>query len=171
MLALLKDGIVVSEVPEGNAFDLPDGRHVSTAIAGWYSIQPMPAVQSDEEGEEAAAPVVVVQTETRDGYELAAIAEADPVPAGKRVVSTSVDLTSGSPKYVHVLADMTSEEIWAPVRAERDARLATCDWTQLADCPLSAETRTGWAVYRQALRDLPDVQTDPADVVWPTPPV
>ena len=173
MLALLKDGAFISEVSEGNAFELPDGRHVSTARAGWYSIQPMPITESEPapEGEEQSAPVVVDPTETRDGYELAAIAEADPVPAGKRVVFTSVDLTSGTPKYVHVLADMTSDELWAPVRAERDARLAICDWTQLADAPLTAEVKAAWATYRQALRDLPETQSDPANVVWPAAPV
>lgn len=169
MLALLKDGAFVFEVPEGNAFDLPDGRHVSTAYGGWYSIQPMPIIQT--EGGESAEPVVVDPTETRDGYELVAITEADPVPSGQRIVSISIEMVAGSPKFVHVLEAMTEEEIWAPVRIERNVRLAACDWTQLADCPLSTEQKAAWASYRQALRDLPDTSTDPDSIVWPSEPV
>lgn len=40
----------------------------------------------------------------------------------------------------------------------------------VADAPLTADQRADWATYRQALRDLPGVTTDPALVVWPTPP-
>lgn len=176
MLALLKDGAFISEVAEGNAFNLPDGRHVSTSYAGWYSIQPMPIYQSDgeepaPEGEAAAALVTIDPTEMRDGYELVAITEADPVPSGQRIVSTSVEMVAGSPKFVHVLEAMTEEEIWAPMRIERNVRLAACDWTQLADCPLSTEQKAVWASYRQALRDLPDTSTDPDNIVWPSEPI
>jgi hypothetical protein len=56
---------------------------------------------------------------------------------------------------------------WNVIRAERDAKLAACDWTQVADAPVDAAT---WSAYRQALRDLPQAQTDPFNIVWPTPP-
>ncbi len=59
---------------------------------------------------------------------------------------------------------------WAALRAERNARLAACDWTQLPDAPLTAEQQAEWQVYRQALRDLPQTTTDPYQVEWPTPP-
>ena len=38
------------------------------------------------------------------------------------------------------------------LRLWRDVELARTDWTQVADAPVDA---TAWAVYRQALRDLP----------------
>lgn len=56
----------------------------------------------------------------------------------------------------------------AKVRAERDARLTRCDWTQLADVPLSAQLRQAWAAYRQALRDHPADWTP--DKPWPQAP-
>lgn len=56
---------------------------------------------------------------------------------------------------------------WNIIRAERDAKLASCDWTQVADAPVDDLV---WAAYRQALRDLPQTQTDPFNIVWPTPP-
>lgn len=53
------------------------------------------------------------------------------------------------------------------VRHERNRLLSLCDWTQVADAPLSAEQKTAWAAYRQHLRDLPENCSTPAEVVWP----
>ena len=57
-----------------------------------------------------------------------------------------------------------------PIRADRDGRLAACDWTQLADCPLPAEVKAAWAAYRQALRDLPGGKGFPNAYAWPVRP-
>lgn len=72
-----------------------------------------------------------------------------------------------------VLAMWAEEESLAPkraadaVRAERNARLAACDWTQIADAPVNS---LSWANYRQALRDIPEQEGFPFTVVWPTEP-
>ena len=58
-------------------------------------------------------------------------------------------------------------EQWESVRDDRNLRLSTCDWTQLADANVDT---AAWASYRQALRDLPQTQTNPFAIVWPTPP-
>ena len=58
----------------------------------------------------------------------------------------------------------------AQLRATRALLLSACDWTQLADAPLASEPRAAWAVYRQALRDVPQQPGFPADVAWPAPP-
>lgn len=55
------------------------------------------------------------------------------------------------------------------VRRERDYRLKVSDWTQMPDVPLSEGQKQQWAVYRQALRDFPEV-CDPDNPVWPVPP-
>jgi hypothetical protein len=57
---------------------------------------------------------------------------------------------------------------WATLRAERNARLAASDWTQLRDTPNPVAAR--WAVYRQALLDLPATTADPRAPRWPAPP-
>lgn len=57
---------------------------------------------------------------------------------------------------------------WLGVRRSRDALIARTDWTQLPDVP--AATRSKWAEYRQALRDIPQTQIDPLHVVWPVAP-
>jgi len=53
------------------------------------------------------------------------------------------------------------------VRVKRDRLLAASDWTQVADAPVD---HAAWAVYRQALRDVPQQAGFPANVVWPVKP-
>ena len=62
------------------------------------------------------------------------------------------------------------QEEWVVVRAERDRLLASSDWTQYNDSPLTNENKASWAKHRQELRDLPAVTTDPADPTWPEAP-
>lgn len=72
------------------------------------------------------------------------------------------------------VADMEQEAIDAldlnqsrSVRATRNAKLAECDWTQLAD---SSADKAAWATYRQALRDITTQTGFPWDVQWPVAP-
>ena len=53
------------------------------------------------------------------------------------------------------------------VRADRNARLAACDWTQVLDAPVDTAV---WAAYRQDLRDVPSQTGFPWEVVWPVAP-
>lgn len=53
------------------------------------------------------------------------------------------------------------------IRQQRNALLAECDWTQLADAPVD---KAAWAAYRQALRDIPAQQGFPLEVQWPVQP-
>lgn len=46
--------------------------------------------------------------------------------------------------------------------------LSASDWTQMPDVSIS--TKTQWAAYRQALRDITDQPGYPNEIVWPTPP-
>ena len=74
-----------------------------------------------------------------------------------------------------------SRDYWAVLKEIRNYKLSQCDWTQLPNAPLTAEQVTLWAEYRQDLRDLPEVITDPKPMVlafesgeihpdWPVPP-
>lgn len=64
------------------------------------------------------------------------------------------------------------------MRYERDARLRSTDWTQMADSPLTDAKKTEWATYRQSLRDVPSNNPSPSfdddgaltGVTWPTEP-
>jgi hypothetical protein len=55
-----------------------------------------------------------------------------------------------------------SDRAKAEVRADRDTRLASTDWTASSDLKMSDEMKT----YRQALRDVPAQENFP-DVTWP----
>jgi len=61
-------------------------------------------------------------------------------------------------------------QAWSQLRTQRNQLLAASDWTQGNDSPLSTESKSAWAAYRAALRDLPNVTTDPLNPMWPTPP-
>ena len=56
---------------------------------------------------------------------------------------------------------------WQMLRTQRNARLAASDWTQLPGAPLDAETKARWDRYREQLRDLPGVTTNPHEPQWP----
>ena len=61
----------------------------------------------------------------------------------------------------------SNKEIAAQVRAQRNQLLSASDWTQTPDAPVD---QAAWAVYRQALRDVPQQEGFPSSVVWPTEP-
>lgn len=75
------------------------------------------------------------------------------------------------------LADDKIEELLKPVpinldvvRVERNRLLTECDWTQLPDSPLSSEQTQEWVIYRQQLRDLPEM-IDLYNPVYPSKPI
>jgi hypothetical protein len=59
------------------------------------------------------------------------------------------------------------DEQSSAVRADRNERLAACDWTQLADAPV---VTAAWAAYRQELRDVTRQVGFPWNVAWPVAP-
>ena len=69
-------------------------------------------------------------------------------------------------QYNPFYPDATDAQKLKQVRLWRNAELAATDWTQVADAPVDA---SAWAVYRQALRDLP-ATIDIANPVLPVPP-
>jgi|TARA_R100001086_G_C11834021_1_gene257373 hypothetical protein len=69
--------------------------------------------------------------------------------------------------------DIPAEETawqWYEVRTQRDQLLTISDWTQGNDTPLDTSEVTAWSTYRETLRNIPQDQSDPYAIVWPTPP-
>lgn len=62
------------------------------------------------------------------------------------------------------------DEQWDRMRFRRNRLLADCDWTVMSDSPITGAARAEWLNYRMALRNLPQEQTDPYNIVWPTAP-
>jgi hypothetical protein len=66
-------------------------------------------------------------------------------------------------------AVLSDDEKWGMVRDFRSRALFHCDWTMLKDAPVG--NRDGeWRVYRQTLRDIPEMYATPNEVIFPTPP-
>ena len=64
--------------------------------------------------------------------------------------------------------DEVSDELYLiRMRLWRDKELTRTDWTQVADAPVD---QAAWAVYRQALRDLPASNADPREIELPIEP-
>jgi hypothetical protein len=66
--------------------------------------------------------------------------------------------------------DLTAVQENAPIyaRQARDRLLAETDWTQGADVP--SIIKDSYAIYRQALRDVPSQEGFPHNIIWPTKP-
>ena len=56
-----------------------------------------------------------------------------------------------------ILKDEGTVEAARLMRTRRNECLYCSDWTQLPDVPLNDEQRDAWRVYRQQLRDLPNL--------------
>ena len=85
------------------------------------------------------------------------------------------DGKSQSPKvYVksHFKGDDTAKDArlladkWASVRRDRDRRLAETDYLALSDQTLPNSMKT----YRDSLRDVPEDNSDPDNISWPSKP-
>ena len=78
---------------------------------------------------------------------------------------------SSDENYV-ITEDTASKDAakWTSVRGQRDQKLTACDWTQVADAPLTSGKKTEWAIYRQELRDVPEDNQDPDNISWPIAP-
>lgn len=94
--------------------------------------------------------------------------ENDPEEHGRDIYSLALAGEYG------VVAEFTpptpdSLEVQATnIRNDRNGRLASTDWTQMLDVPEA--TKSKWAEYRQALRNVPQQVGFPAAVTWPTSP-
>jgi hypothetical protein len=65
---------------------------------------------------------------------------------------------------------LSADEALEVLRAERNRLLTASDYTQMPDAPLTDAQRETWRIYRQALRDLPETNSDPAACAWPVTP-
>ena len=69
-------------------------------------------------------------------------------------------------KFQEIIREYSFKEL----RQERTKHLAETDWIFSTDYHIPSELRKKWTEYRQALRDLPSVTTDPENPVWPEKP-
>lgn len=107
-----------------------------------------------------------------------AVVDAPPFNEATHRLVESTPVQIGSTwTQVWQVQPLTSDEIAAndaaqaaEVRAQRNQKLAECDWTQLPDAPLNGEQKFAWGDYRQKLRDVSAQAGFPWQVVWPVKP-
>jgi len=79
---------------------------------------------------------------------------------------------SGKVYSVKVESTTTEEQTtltnqqWSNIRLQRDNLLKNTDWRASSDLTLSDD----WKNYRNDLRQIPQTQTDPYNITWPTAP-
>lgn len=61
----------------------------------------------------------------------------------------------------------SEESLAAAALAQRNQLLRDTDWTQTLDAPIDKASREALRVYRQALRDLPEQEGFPQEIIWP----
>ena len=102
--------------------------------------------------------------------------EETPYPEGQfQTVERSAALVDGAWIEQWAVTPWTQEQIsvatenqWSAIRADRNQRLAGCDWTQLAD--YTSANKADWTLYRKALRDVTKQKGFPVSIIWPTVP-
>lgn len=91
----------------------------------------------------------------------------------QKLVRNAPQFASAENKWVVTfdVVDVSAQRIdsakAAQIRKDRNALLASSDWTQVADAPVD---KTLWATYRQALRDISSQSGFPLNVIWPEQP-
>lgn len=84
---------------------------------------------------------------------------------GEMVQFTSAEETARDAEE-KAWADAADTRAAVAVRKERDALLAAIDWMANSDVTMTS----GWATYRQALRDVPSQAGFPNTITWPSKP-
>lgn len=64
--------------------------------------------------------------------------------------------------------DLPVEWIWERLRNRRNELLKESDYRVVVDSPFNVQA---WIEYREALRNLPNTNTDPRLIKFPAPPV
>jgi hypothetical protein len=100
----------------------------------------------------------------------ASLGENDKITGSYFVIEETevVEYQTVSQKTDSEIQDLINQQ-WINIRARRSIELQECDWTQLADVPMSDEKKEEWKLYRQSLRDITNFDS-PDHVIWPSKP-
>jgi hypothetical protein len=93
------------------------------------------------------------------------VTELDPVKTNGEWVQTW-QVTDATPEEI----EQRTKDQASNIRSERNQLISECDWTQLDDSPITNAKKLEWAMYRQALRDIPSQIDFPWDITWPVKP-
>jgi hypothetical protein len=86
---------------------------------------------------------------------------------GEKVAREMNDQEYADWQFKQIIRD---EQQAKAIRAERDSKLAECDWRVIKAIESNQPQDFEWAAYRQALRDVPTQAGFPLAVIWPQEP-
>lgn len=85
---------------------------------------------------------------------------------------TKINIETGIIETIEVEDEPLSEEdlynLKEAYRKRRNELLTATDWVMLTD--VNIQNKEQWVLYRQQLRDVPEQEGFPENIVWPTPP-
>jgi hypothetical protein len=111
-----------------------------------------------------------ISADTLAAYDVYAIQEVpapEVDPLTQRHEQTNPVQVDGKWTQTWRVVQLSEDKATVNVRAKRNQLLTDSDWTQLADSPVD---KNAWAVYREALRSLPEQEGFPYSVQWPVAP-
>lgn len=80
------------------------------------------------------------------------------------------EMSTDNPEYLEFVKNSENPApTWEQIRSQRDSLLKDSDWSVAGDAN-PKPSKEAWLTYRQALRDLPQNFSEPAEVVWPEKP-
>lgn len=105
-------------------------------------------------------------------YGVYLVKQTDPpvVDSKTHKVTQQVELIDSNWTQTWQIQALPEETASKNVRAERNLRLADCDWTQLTDSPFDQDGKLAWQLYRESLRMVPEQSGFPWNVDWPVKP-
>lgn len=127
-------------------------------IAHWTYQETAPEVSPVLEGYTESAEAVILEAAT--------IAEP-PTHDNLTQYITTADEPDANNIIQWIISDYAEETKMSNIRNHRNILLQETDFMVLSDSP---EANTAWLEYRQALRDVPQQNTFPNVVSWPTKP-
>lgn len=161
MYAKIKNGQLV-QYPYGSVELQADNPYTNFNDADTFQ-----AFQGTEENL-AGAELVLVQVQPEPAYD---------TKTQKLVQASAPSFDGANWVLAYTVVDKTAEELTkqdetkaASVRAERDSKLAACDWRVIKAFESGAPQDFEWAAYRQALRDITTQAGFPWTIYWPTQP-
>lgn len=88
---------------------------------------------------------------------------------GERVEITGDELTAKKAEWAATADAIPAVEL-EQLRAERNDKLAECDWVVIKAQENGTAVPSAWVTYRQALRDITNTYSNIDEVVWPEKP-
>lgn len=127
---------------------------------GWVT-EPKPTCAADLVGV-----VVSHQSQTPRDIEMRSLIQKFSQEEGYRE-KRGEDLSWSVEKIPEKTEDEKLAEAEEQIRSKRDSLISDTDYLLMDDYPISAEDLEAVKAYRQALRDVPQQEGFPFDVVWP----